>query len=226
MRLALPVLVLAGCIGAVHPVYHPDVVQVVDTESDKAVEVVSDERIPEHEPRKVPDTAVASALIASGMFLDEDARTLAGPIAERLATMDSDEAIRIVGWAADAPRYYYVVVHHGRLEVIYYAGSRYADDYSAVIPTDATPIHAPEEPAAAPPPAPAPPPDAGAVSQAAPPPAPHPARHHAHAPIPGYTPITEAEARRQLRELDDALSAGLISAREHREKRKQVLSRL
>jgi hypothetical protein len=223
MRAAL--LLMAGCFGAVHPIYHPDVLQVVDTDGEKAVQIVSDERMPDHEPRPVPESAVASALIASGMFLDEDARTLAGPVSNRLATMQTDEAVRIVGWAEDAPRYYYVLVHHGRIQIMYYAGSRHADDYSGVIPTNATPIHAPAQSVAnQPPPAP---PDAGMPPPEptpAPTPAPRPRRPHTT--VPGYTPIPEAEARRRLQELDEALHARLISDSEYRTKRKEILARL
>jgi len=168
------------------------------------------------------------------MFLDDDARTLAEPIAKHLPTMETDEAVRIVGWAADAPRYYYIVIHKGRLQIVYFAGSHRTDDYSAVIPTEAKPIEAPKvapppvpetpTPTAPPPPPPAPP-DAGADAIAkAPPPGPKP-RVHRPAP-PAYQPITEAEARRQLRELDEAMQAGLISEVEHRTKRKEILARL
>jgi hypothetical protein len=211
-------------------VYHPDVIEQVESDSDKVVEIVSDERLPDHEPFAVPEQAVASALLASGMFLDDDARALAGPIAARLATMHADEAVRIVGWAEDAPRYYYVLVHHHRLQIVYYAGSRHADEYSGVIPTEAQPIHAPSEaaqpaqPAAVPEPAHAAPEPAAVAVAPAPMPTARP--HRAHAAVPGYTPITEAEARRRLHELDEALQAGLIDEREHRVKRKEVLSRL
>jgi hypothetical protein len=221
-----------ACVSATHPVYHPEVVQLVGTDSDKAVQIVSDERLAAHEPRAVAATALVAALIASGMFLEEDARQLAAPIAACMATMQPDEAVRIIGWAADAPRYYYVFVHGDRLQVTYYAGGQHQDDYSAVIPADATPIVGPVAPSlhVDPPPVP---PDAGA---APPPPAPpvsgadqiatQPRARRTHAAPAAYQPITEQEARRRMRELDDARQAGLITEAEHRTKRKEILSRL
>lgn len=222
--------VLAACVGAAQPVYHPEVMQVVDSDSDKAVEIVSDERIAPHEPREVPATAVSSAMMASGQFLDDDAHTLAAPIARHLATMQPDESIRIVGWSEDGPRYYYVLVHDNKLQIIFYAGSTRANDYSAVIPAAATPIvaAAPPSPTST---EPSPSPVAPTVETApVPPPKPTPASPRPHRPRvpprPGFEPIGEAEARRRIAELDSAFHAGAITETEHRTKRKEVLARL
>lgn len=228
MRTIVLVLLVA-CMNPKTPVYHPEVISLVDTDSDKAIQIVSDERMREHEPRQVPTSAVAAALISSGMFLDDDARTLADPIAKQLATMETDEAVRIVGWSADAPRYYYVLIHGGRLQIIYYAGSTQSDSYSAVLPTDAVAIVQPHE--QTPPPVPAAP-DAGVA--AAPPPdagtpvvSPHsPSVVHHKRPAQSLPLITEDEARRKMRELDEALAAGLISPSESRSRRKEILARL
>lgn len=227
---------LAACVGATQPIYRPEVVQVVDSDSDKVVEIVADERIAPHEPREVPPNVVASTLMASGQFLDEDAHSLAAPIAKQLASMQTDEAVRVVGWSEDGPRYYYVLIHDGKLQVIFYAGSTRSNDYSAVIPTEAKPIVAstPDtEPAVPPPPppetvVPAPPPDAGVVAVAPPPhrPTTTKPRRARSAPRPGFEPIGEAEARRRINELDAALHAGAITETEHRTKRKEVLARL
>lgn len=235
-----PVVLLLGwlfaaCVGAKQPVYRPEIVQLVDTDSDKVVEIVADERLAPHEPREVPATAVASALLASGQLLDEDAHSLAAPIARHLASMQPDEAVRVVGWSEDGPRYYYVYIHDGRLQVVFYAGSTRSNEYSAVIPAEATPIVAPPpaDAGTAPPPdaavAPAPPPDAGVVAPTpATPATPAPPRRRRvrAAPRPGFEPIGEAEARRRIHELDAALNAGAITQAEHRTKRKEVLARL
>ena len=229
---------LAACVGATQPIYRPEVVQVVDSDSDKVVEIVADERIAPHEPREVPPNVVASTLMASGQFLDEDAHSLAAPIAKHLASMQADEAVRVVGWSEDGPRYYYVLVHDGKLQVIFYAGSTRSNEYSAVIPAEAKPIVAPPTdagPATPPTPptetvVPAPPTDAGVVAVA--PPAHRPTttttkpRRARSAPRPGFEPIGEAEARRRISELDQALHAGAITETEHRTKRKEVLARL
>ena len=222
----LVLVLLVACMNPKPVVYHPDVISLVDTDSDKAIQIVSDERMREHEPREVPTSSVAAALIASGMFLDDDARTLAEPIAKQLPTMATDEAVRIVGWAADAPRYYYVLIHGGRLQIIYYAGSTQSDTYSAALPTDAVAIVQPHD---QPPPPVAAPSDAGVA--AAPPPdaAPHvvsPTPVHHKRPAQSLPLITEAEARQKMRELDEALAAGLISPSEQKSRRKEILARL
>jgi hypothetical protein len=217
---------VAACVGATQVVYHPDVVSLVDSDSDKAIQIVSDDRLAPHEPRAVSESAVAAGLLASGMFLEDDARVLAGPISKHMSTMEPDEALRIVAWAADAPRYYYVIVHNGKLQITYYAGSTRSEDFSAVIPTEATPIVAPVEPKhpVEPVVTPPPPPDAGVDLVAKAPPAPAKKRHHV-APA-GYEAITEAEARRRMKELDEAVAAGLITQNEHKTKRKEILARL
>jgi hypothetical protein len=229
MKVAAALLVIAcgACVGAKTYVYHPDVVGLVDSESDKAIQVVSDERLAPHEPRQVPEAAVAAALLASGMFLDDDARTLATPIAAHLPTMQPDEALRIVAWSSNAPRYYYVYIHNAKLQVTYYAGSMHADDYAAVLPSEVTPIKAPDEPKPDPQQpivVPAPAPDAGVVATA--PPAPAPTVHHKHAAPAGYRPLSEDEARQKMRELEEAATAGLINQIEYKQKRKEILARL
>ena len=219
-------LLTVACANAPPRVYHPQVVAVVDTDSDKAVQIVADDRMAEHEPRAVPGSSVAAALIASGMFLDDDARLLAEPIAKRLQTMQSDEAVRIVGWAADAPRYYFVLIHNGRLQIIYYAGATQSDSYSAALPSDAVAIKAPDVKPPDPVVVPAPPPDAGVEVAVAPPPPP-PVKHVVHhAPPAGLEPISEPEARRRMKELDEAVAAGLITQNEHKQRRKEILARL
>jgi hypothetical protein len=232
-RLAMAVALEGACVHTPVVVYHPEVIAIVQTDSDKAVQVVADERIADHEAAAVSPTTVAQALIGSGQFLDEDARSLAAPIARHLATMHADEAVRIVGWAADAPRYYYVVIHGGRLRVISYLGAQHTDDYAAVIPSEVVAIATPPPPPT--PIAPEAPPDAAppAVLDAPPaaaPPAPAPARARtvrvSHPPAAGYQPISEAEARKRIADIDSAAQAGLITPVEYRTKRKEILARL
>jgi len=231
IAIAAGLVATVACVNPQPRMYYPDIVAIVDTDSDKVVQVVSDERMAEHEPRAVPGSSVAAALIASGMFLDDDARLLADPIANRLATMQTDEAVRSVGWAADAPRYYYVLVHNHRLQIIYYAGATQSDSYSAALPTEAVAIKTPEakppEPSVAPvaPVSPAPPPDAGVDLVAKGPPPAKPV-HRAHPRPAGLEPITEAQARRRMKELDEAVASGLITEAEHKQRRKEILARL
>lgn len=229
MKLLLVMLVVA-CVNPKPPVYHPDVIAIVDTDSDKAIQIVYDERMHAHEARAVPASAVAAALLASGQFLDDDVRALADPIARHLETMQPEEALRIVGWAADAPRYYYVLIHNNRLQIIYYAGSTQSDSYSAALPTDAVSIVAPPEPNKPETPQPEIPPDAGVQ---VPPTGPaqvadaQPRPKRKRAPVANALPLlTEAEARRKIRELDEALTAGLITQVELKSRRKEILARL
>jgi hypothetical protein len=203
--------------------------EIVDTDSDKAIQVVSDERMRPHEPRAVPTSSVAAALIASGMFLDDDARVLAEPIAHRLETMQPEEAIRIVAWAANAPRFYYVLIHSNRLQIIYYAGSTQSDSYSAALPTNAVAIVAPPKAEPEQQPTPVTQPDAGSATPPAAPATTHVAKstpRPKRKPNPTLQPLTESEARRKIKELDEALAAGLITQTEVKSRRREILARL
>lgn len=223
---ALVLVLLVACMNPKPPVYHPEIVSLVDTDSDKAIQVVSDERMREHEPRQVPTSAVAAALIASGMFLDDDAQKLAEPIARQLPMLMPEEALRIVAWAEDAPRYYFVLIHNGRLQIIYYAGSTQKDSYSAALPTDAVAIAAPIRETLPPQDGATEPPrsDAGPATTTPT----HVAAtrgNRKRTPL-ALQPINEAEARRKIHELDEAVAAGLLSHSEHKSRRKEILARL
>lgn len=228
---ALLFMLVTACVNPQPRVYHPDVVSLVDSDSDKAIQIVVDDRMREHEPRAVSTSAVAGALLGSGMFLDDDARVLAEPIARHLATMQPEESIRIVAWAADAPRFYFLLIRGGRLQIIYYAGATHSDSYSAALATDAVAIAAPVDkpPNTQPDPVPvndgsqATPPAQPAAATSVAKTTPRPKRQRTSS---NMQPISETEARRRIRELDEALAAGLITQPELKVRRKEILARL
>ena len=244
---ALPVLpgLGSGCIGANRPQYRPAFIRDVDTSSDKAVQVVSNARMEDHEARPISAAAVGAALLSSGLFNDDDARELGAPLADELSAMDQREHIRIVAWADDAPRIYYLRIHDGKLRISYYKRGEELERFEAVVASEAVALGptasaspAPS-PTAAPGPEATPAPDAGsavvsapapdaAVTVAAltPAPTPAPKQKRPRKPRPALPAITEAEARRKLHELDAALQAGLLVKVEYKARRRAILARL
>jgi hypothetical protein len=233
---ALASIALVGaCIGASVPTYRPTFVRDVDTDGDKVVQVVSNERLPDHEARPVSQAFVFSAMLASGFFDADDARNMAAFMADELGAMDPREQLRIVAWAHDAPLVYYVFIHEGKLRFAYYRRGDELERHDAIIPAEAVAMSAAVAPSSdgGPVAAPSAPPGAvvastapsAAPATAAPAPAspPRARRRKATAQPP---PISEDEARRKLNELDAALREGTVSPSEHKKNRKAILARL
>lgn len=82
-------------------------VRTVETETEKAVAVMSDPRFEDHVPRPVSEQGVARALRNAGVFNEEDVQALAAPLAAEFPNMDRREQIRILEWASDGIRRYY-----------------------------------------------------------------------------------------------------------------------
>ena len=234
----LPVLG-SGCIGANRPTYRPAFIRDVDTSSDKAVQVVSNARMEDHEARPVSAAAVGAALLSSGLFNDDDARELGAPLADELSAMDQREHLRIVAWADDAPRIYYLRIHDGKLRISYYQRGEELERFEAVVASATVALGptASASPAPSPTAAPEPEatPDGGAVLVSAPAPdaavtvaavTPPPRTKRPRKPRPALPAITEAEARRKLNELDAALQAGLLVKVEYKARRRAILARL
>jgi hypothetical protein len=221
------VLLLGACIGANVPTYRPTFVRDVDTDGDKVVQVVSNERLPDHEARPVTAAFVFSAMLASGFFNADDARNMSAFMADELSAMDPREQLRIVSWANDAPLVYYAFIHDGKLRFAYYRRGDELERHDAIIPAEAVAMAAPVDagPVGAESPGTTPGEAVASTSPAVAPPAaaPRPRRRKATTQPP---PISEDEARTKLTELDAALRAGTLTPIEHKKNRKAILARL
>lgn len=230
----------SACIGANRPQYRPAFIRDVDTSSDKAVQVVSNARMEDHEARPISAHAVGAALLSSGLFNDDDARELGAPLADELSAMDQREHIRIVAWADDAPRIFYLRIHDGKLRISYYKRGEELERFESVVASEAVALGptasaspAPS-PTASPGPEATPAPDAGSAVVSAPAPdaavtvaaVTPPKKKRPRKPRPALPAITEAEARKKLNELDAALQAGLLVKVEYKARRRAILARL
>jgi hypothetical protein len=220
----------ASCVIPDPVVPRPEIVRIVESEGDKVMTVVRNARLADHEPGAVTKQAVTSAMLASGFFQEEDAKYLAGPIALEMPRMASREQVRIVGWADDGPRIYYVLIHGGKLRLAYYKGAEELDRHEAVIPTEAVPMGG-----AIPPSPPEPPPAVTpegptyvvSTAAAAAPPAPVARAPSRPAPArPALPPLSEDEARKKLQALDEMLGKNLITPDEYKRGKREILVRL
>lgn len=209
-------------------------VRTIDTDSEKAVAVVTDPRFDEHQARAIDVASFRLALMNSGLFTDEDVTTLSAPIAAAMTEMSGPEKVRVLAWAHDGIRRYYFYLHGETLHVVYYRGDVELDRHRSVVRSHSTTAALPSTPAPVGTQAAAPR-ETPAASTTAAVPAKTP---RTSAPTPTATPdrartevalasrLSENEVREKIRELRSLQEQGLITGDECKRKVKDTLNRL
>ena len=219
-------------------------VRSIDTESEKAVAVVTDPRFEDHDARALEVRDFRRALMNSGLFTEEDVETLSAPISAAMAEMEPREQVRVLAWAHDGIRRYYLYLHEDVLNIVYFRGDVQLDRHRQTMRNLATVTPRPEPKstatpeAATPTPAPAttpsdssaPTPRAtrtpGATATATATPTPEPAPPPAPRREVATSRLNESEVREKIRELRSLQEQGLITGDEYKRKVKDTLNRL
>ena len=226
-------------------------VRSVDTDSEKAVAVVTDPRFDNHESRRVDVASFKRAMTNSGLFTDEDVEFLGPPIAAELPEMGARDQVRVLAWAHDGIRRYYFYLHGGKMHVVYFRGDLQLDHHqgpvkdaegvAAVTPTAAPAVTATAAPVASPIVTPAggvPSPvasptktpsdgaSAQAEGRAASGTTPRTDAPNAKTQIAAGPRLSEQQVREKIMELRSLQEQGLISGTEYKSKVKDTLNRL
>lgn len=209
-------------------------VRSIETDSEKAVAVVTDPRFDEHQARAVDVASFRRALMNSGLFTDEDVASLSAPIAAAMSEMSGPEKVRVLAWAHDGIRRYYLFLHGETLHVVYFRGDVEVDRHQSVVKSyevagaASTPTPVGTQ-AVAPHESPTPAPAATVAKAAATPrvttsPTPTPDRRRTEVVM--ASRLSEGEVREKIQELRSLQEQGLITGDEYKRKVKDTLNRL